>query len=54
MGGKGIVAWDVRQSAKWNTLIALEAGYTRVSNRVMPAADTEDISGLLRIVLAAL
>jgi hypothetical protein len=54
VGGKGIVAWDVQQSTKWSTLIALEAGYTRVSNRVTPAADTEDISGLLRIVLAAL
>lgn len=54
VGGKGIVAWDVQQSARWSTLVALEAGYTRVSNRVTPAADTEDISGLLRIVLAAL
>ena len=54
VGGKGIVAWDMQQSARWSTLIALEAGYTRVSNRVTPAADTEDISGLLRLVLAAL
>jgi hypothetical protein len=54
VGGKGMVAWDVQQSAKWTTLIALEAGYTRVSNRVTPAADTEDISGLLRLVFASL
>jgi hypothetical protein len=54
VGGKGILAWDVQQSSKWSTLIAFEAGYNRVSNRVTPAADTEDISGLVRIVLAGL
>ena len=51
VGGKGILAWDVPQSSKWNTLIAIEAGYNRVSNRVTPSADTEDISGILRIVV---
>ncbi len=55
VGGKGILAWDWPQRSKqWNALIALEAGYNRVSNRVTPAADTEDISGLVRIVLADL
>ena len=54
VGGKGILAWDVPQSSKWSTLIAIEAGYNRVSNRVTPSADTEDISGILRIVVADL
>ena len=54
VGGKGMLAWDVQPSWKWSTLIAIEAGYTRVSNRVTPAADTEDISGLVRLVLADL
>ena len=54
VGGKGILAWDVQPSSRWSTLIAIEAGYTRMSNRVTPSADTEDISGILRIVLADL
>ena len=54
VGGKGILAWDVQQSSTWSTLIAIEAGYTRVSNRSTPATDSEDISGLVRLVLADL
>jgi len=54
VGGKGILAWDVRPSSTWTTLIAIEAGYSRVSNRSTPSADTEDISGLVRVVLADL
>ncbi len=54
LGGKGILAWDLQQTSSWNTLIAIEAGYNRLTNRVTHSADTEDISGLVRIVLAAL
>ena len=54
VGGKGVLAWDVQQWSTWSTLIAIEAGYSRVSNRVTPSADTEDISGVVRIVLASL
>jgi len=54
LSGKGVLAWDIRHSSKWSTLIAVEAGYTRVTNRVTPSADTEDISGLVRLVLADL
>jgi hypothetical protein len=35
-------------------LISLEAGYNRMTNHVTPAADTEDISGLIRLSLAAI
>ncbi len=54
LGGKGVLAWDLQQTGRWATLISLEAGYTRITNHVTPAADTEDISGLVRIVLASL
>ena len=54
VGGKGILAWDLQRSQAWTTLISFEAGYNRMTNHVTPNADTEDISGLVRIVLAAL
>jgi len=54
LGGKGTLTWDLQESSKWNALIAIEAGYNRLMNRVTPSADMEDISGLVRLVLAAL
>ncbi len=54
LGGKGVFAWDLQQTGGWATLISLEAGYNRMTNHVTPAADTEDISGLVKIVLASL
>ena len=54
VGGKGILAWDLQRSQEWTTLISLEAGYNRMTNHVTPTADTEDISGLIRLVLAAI
>jgi len=54
LGGRGVLAWDLQQSAHWMTLISLEAGYTRQTNRVMPLADVEDISGIVKVVLASL
>jgi hypothetical protein len=54
VGGKGVLAWDLQQSQRWTTLISLEAGYNRTTNHVASSANREDISGLLRIVLAAL
>jgi hypothetical protein len=53
VGGKGRLAWDIHQSQTWTTLISFEAGYNRMTNHVTPTAGTEDISGLLRFVLAA-
>lgn len=52
IGGKGILAWDIQQSRGWTTLISLEGGYNLQTNRVMSSAETQDISGLLRFVLA--
>jgi hypothetical protein len=52
--GKGILAWDLQQSQRWTTLLSLEAGFARTSNYLIPAAQTEDVSGILRLVLAPL
>jgi hypothetical protein len=54
MGGRGKLAWDIQRSQGWTTLISLEAGYNRMTHRATSAAGTEDISGLLRVVLALL
>jgi hypothetical protein len=54
VGGKGLLAWDLQRSQAWTTLISLEAGYNRMTNHAVPSANTEDISGLIRVVLAAL
>ena len=54
VGGRGKLAWDIQQSQGWTTRISLEAGYNRMTNRMLPTAGTEDISGLVRLVLAAL
>jgi hypothetical protein len=54
MGGKGLLAWDLQRSQAWTTLISLEAGYNRMTNHVVSSANREDISGLIRVVLAAL
>lgn len=54
VGGKGILAWDLQRSQAWTTLISFEAGYNRMTNHVVSSANTEDISGLIRVVLATL
>ena len=54
MGGRGRLAWDIQRSQGWTTRISLEAGYNRMTHRSTSAAGTEDISGLLRVVLATL
>ncbi|BCA54054.1 conserved exported protein of unknown function [Nitrospira sp. KM1] len=54
VGGRGTLAWNMQRSNHWATLVSIEAGYNRLSNRVMPADETEDISGLIRFVVAAL
>lgn len=54
LGGKGVLAWDLQQSTHWMTLFSLEAGYTRQTNHATPSADTEEISGVVRFVLASL
>jgi hypothetical protein len=54
MGGRGKLAWDIQRSQGWTTLISLEADYNQMTHRATSAAGTEDITGLLRAVLASL
>jgi len=54
VGGRGRLAWDFHRSQIWTTSISLEAGYHRMTNHARPPTSTEDISGLVRLVLAAL
>ncbi|MDE3040197.1 MAG: hypothetical protein KGJ82_06430 [Nitrospirota bacterium] len=54
VGGKGTVAWDLQTSHEWTTLLSFDAGYNRQFNRLVPSAQTEDVSGILRLVLAPL
>ena len=54
IGGKGILAWEFEPVRDWTPLLSLEGGYNLQVNRLMPSAQTEDLSGLLRLVLATL
>jgi hypothetical protein len=50
---KGTLDWAVHSSTDWVTKVGVEAGYNRVTNRVARSADTEDISGLVRLGIVA-
>lgn len=50
---RGALDWSLHSSPKWVTKIGFEAGYNRVTNRVARSADTEDISGLVRLGIVA-
>jgi len=54
IGGKGIAAWDLQQSPHWTTLLSLEGAYSRQVNQATPISPIEDISGLVRLVVAPL
>ncbi|WP_455244341.1 hypothetical protein [Petrachloros mirabilis] len=54
IGGRGSLSWNLRPSAAWKARVAVEAGYNRLVNRITPASGTEDIIGLVRLVLATL
>ena len=53
VGGKGILTWGLEPVRDWTPQLSLEAGYNLQVNRLMPS-QTEDISGLLRLVLATM
>lgn len=50
---RGVLDWSLHSSTRWVTKIGLEGGYNRVTNRVARSADTEDISGLIRLGIVA-
>jgi hypothetical protein len=54
VSSKGVFAWELQRALTWSTHLAFEAGYSRVSNRITPAANIEDISGQLRFFVAML
>jgi hypothetical protein len=54
IGGKGILTWELEPVRDWTPLLSLEGGYNLQVNRLIPSAQTEDLSGLLRLVLATL
>jgi hypothetical protein len=54
IGGNGSLSLNVQQFRTCTTSISVEAKYNRLANHVTPSAGTEDISGLIRLVLAGL
>jgi hypothetical protein len=54
MGGKGVVTWQLEPVREWKPQLTVEGGYNLQVNRLMPSAQTENISGLLRFVLATM
>jgi hypothetical protein len=54
VGGKGILAWNVQQSRRWTTVLSVEGAYNRHTNLAVPSPQMEDLSGLLRLMVAPL
>ena len=52
--GKGMVALHLDPIYGHPTTISLEAAYTNTTNRTVAGLDTEDLSGLVRILVASL
>ncbi len=52
--GKGMFAFHLDPIYGHPTTISLEAAYTNTSNRTVAGLDTEDLSGLVRILVASL
>ncbi len=50
---RGALDWSLHSSTRWVTKIGFEGGYNRVINRVARPADSEDISGLIRLGIVA-
>ena len=54
IGGKGVVSWELEPVRDWKPQLSLEGGYNLQVNRLMPSPQTENLSGLLRLVLATM
>jgi hypothetical protein len=54
IGGKGVVTWQLDPVREWKPQLTVEGGYNLQVNRLMPSAQSENISGLLRLVLATM
>jgi hypothetical protein len=54
IGGKGVLTWELEPVREWKPQVTFEGGYNLQVNRLMPSAQTENLSGLLRLVLATM
>ncbi len=54
IGGKGIVSWELEPVRDWKPQLSFEGGYNLQVNRLIPSTQTENFSGLLRLVLATM
>lgn len=54
IGGKGVLTWELEPMQEWKPQLSLEGGYNLQVNRLMPSAQAENLSGLLRLVLATM
>jgi hypothetical protein len=54
IGGKGVLTWELEPVRDWKPQLTVEGGYNLQVNRLMPSAQTENLSGLLRFVLATM
>lgn len=52
--GRGMCAFNLNPIYGHPTTLSLEASYTNTTNRAVAGVDTEDLSGLVRILVAAL
>jgi hypothetical protein len=52
--GRGMFAFHLDPFYGHSTTISLEAAYTNTTNRTVAGADSEDLSGLVRVLVAAL
>jgi hypothetical protein len=52
--GRGMFAFHLDPIYGHPTTISLEAAYTSTTNRAVAGVDSEDLSGLVRILVAAL
>jgi len=54
IGGRGVITWELEPLREWKPQLSLEGGYNLQINRLMPSGQTENLSGLLRLVLATM
>jgi len=54
IGGTGVITWELEPVRDWKPQLSFEGGYNLQVNRLMPSAQTENLSGLFRLVLATM
>ncbi|HKT33765.1 MAG TPA: hypothetical protein VJR03_02960 [Nitrospira sp.] len=54
IGGKGVLTWELEPVRDWKPQLTVEGGYNLQVNRLMPSSQTENLSGLLRLVFATM